>query len=42
MLRLLGILGLIGAIIGGVFSGLVSIASGVFSGSGIVLGVVLQ
>ena len=38
---LAGVLGLIGSIIGGVFEGLVSLASGVFSGSGLVIGIVI-
>lgn len=36
-----GALGLIGAVIGGIFSGLSSLASVAFSGSGLVIGIVI-
>ena len=36
-----GVLGLVGSIIGGIFSGLTYLASSVFSGSGVVIGIVI-
>ncbi len=36
-----GVLGLIGSVIGGIFAGLSSLASAAFSGSGLVIGIVI-
>ena len=36
-----GVLGLVGSIIGGIFSGLTYLASSVFSGSGVAIGIVM-
>lgn len=36
-----GVLGLVGSIIGGIFSGLTYLASSAFSGSGVVIGIVI-